>query len=136
MMSLVSSALVVISCHHLFYDRIVARNLWQKICEITKVSEVNNMLSVSRWWISDKNHKIRNIVQKAALWSLWRMRNDICFNIAVSSGMQVLYVRVAYTLAKWRPLCPEGARRELNAAVKKLETLARMPPMLMWPEPG
>ena len=124
------------SFHHLFYDCIVARNLWQKICEITKVSEVNNMLSVSRWWISDKNHKFLNIIHTAALWSLWRMRNDICFNRTVSSGMQVLYVRVAYTLAKWRLLCPEGAKGELDAAVRNLDALARAPPMLMWPEPG
>jgi hypothetical protein len=49
--------------------------------------------------------------------------------------MQVIYLKVACTLARWKILCPEEKRIELEGIVAALETLAQQAPRLMWPEP-
>jgi hypothetical protein len=50
--------------------------------------------------------------------------------------MQVLYLRVAYTLVRWKLLCPEGSKNALEEVILAVEQLARQPPVLAWPEPG
>ena len=50
--------------------------------------------------------------------------------------MQVIYLKVAYTLARWKLLCPEGERAKLDAAINAVEALARQRPRLIYPEPG
>jgi hypothetical protein len=49
--------------------------------------------------------------------------------------MQVVFLKVGYTLARWKIMCPKGKRRELERAMEALELLARQAPLLMWPEP-
>jgi hypothetical protein len=49
--------------------------------------------------------------------------------------MQVVYLKVAYTLDCWKILCPEGKRNELERITAAMEFLARQAPQLMWPEP-
>jgi hypothetical protein len=121
---------------HLFFECVVARELWKQISMITKIREQVNLLAISRLWICVKTHIVPNIVHAVVLWSLWKCRNEVCFNRRLWSCMQVIYLRVAYTLARWKLLCPEGSRSALEEVILALEQLARQPPLLTWPEPG
>jgi hypothetical protein len=38
--------------------------------------------------------------------------------------MQVVFLKVGYTLARWKILCPEGKRSKLERAMEALELLA------------
>jgi hypothetical protein len=58
-----------------------------------------DLLGVSILWICEKTHRISNIVHMAALWSVWKVRNDIFFNRSGWHDMQVVFQKVAYTLA-------------------------------------
>jgi hypothetical protein len=121
---------------HLFFDCVVARELWKQISVITKIHGQVNLLAISSLWICDKTHVVSNIVHAAALWSLWKSRNEVCFNKRSWSCMQVIYLKVAYTLVRWKLLCPEGSKRELEGAILALKQLARQPSLLTWPKPG
>jgi hypothetical protein len=121
---------------HLFFECSVAKELWKKNSTFTGVKMQVKLLSISSLWICEKTQQVPNIVHAAVLWCLWKVRNDLCFNGYGWSSMQVIYLKVAYTLARWKILCPEGKRSELEGVIAALETLARQAPRLMWPEPG
>jgi hypothetical protein len=70
-----------------------------------------NLLAVSSLWICEKTQQVPNIVHAAALWSFWKLRNDLCFNGSSWSCMQVLYLKVAYTLVRWKVLYQEGKKK-------------------------
>jgi hypothetical protein len=121
---------------HLFFECSVAKEIWKQILTFTDVKLQVNLLSISSLWICEKTQQVPNIIHAAVLWCLWKLRNDLCFNGSGWSSMQVIYLKVAYTLARWKILCPEGKRSELEGVIAALETLARQAPQLMWPEPG
>jgi hypothetical protein len=121
---------------HLFFECVVAKEVWKQISKMTGVKLQVNLLLVSSMWICEKTQQIPNIVHAAVLWSIWKIRNDLCFNGSRWSSMQVVFLKVGYTLARWKILCPEGKKSELERTMEALELLARQAPQLMWPEPG
>jgi hypothetical protein len=58
----------------------IAKMLWENLSSITSKKKQMDMLGVSSLWICEKTHKVSNIVHTVALWSLWKVRNDLCFN--------------------------------------------------------
>jgi hypothetical protein len=77
---------------------------------------------VGSLWICERTLRISNIVHTAALWSLWKVRNDICFNRSGWHDMQVVFRKVAYTLAHW-----EREREKLRRINGALEALCAIP---------
>jgi hypothetical protein len=47
---------------------------------LTGLSGQVNLLPKTSRWICYKKQKVLNIIHTAILWTLWRMRNDLCFN--------------------------------------------------------
>jgi hypothetical protein len=124
------------SVTHLFFECVVASEMWNQISMLTGIKLQVNLFSVSSLWICEKTNQVPNIVHAAALWSLWKLRNDLCFNGSGWSCMQVLYLKVAHTLERWKVLCPDGKRSELERVCAALMSLVRQAPPLIWPEPG
>jgi hypothetical protein len=109
---------------HLFFDCVVATELWETLSPLNGISEQVSKLSVSSWCVSDKNCK-----NKATLWPLWKLINDICFHRSGWCGLQVLYLKIAYILVQRRILFPKDARGWLKKLCGQLE-------WLMWLNPG
>jgi hypothetical protein len=76
------------------------------------------------------------MVHAALLRALWLMINDLCFNRVVWPCMQALWRRTVCLLAQWEILVPDGERERLKMMGVQLESLARAPSLLLWPEPG
>jgi hypothetical protein len=72
----------------------------------------------------------------AILRTTWIIRNDFVFNRSQWLGMQGLWRHLACSCAQWKILLNEVGRGELTAMLSKVEELARLPPLLLWPEPG
>ena len=89
-------------------------------------------------WINSfvSNRKMVFTGCAAVCWTLWKTRNDICFNKTPWTGMQVLWRRLVSTLAQWVILLSEGAREQLNTVLFQLEKIARSHPLLTWRDPG
>jgi hypothetical protein len=125
------------SCKHLFFDCSVATVLWNTVKNLTGVGHSQVSLdTLSDLWGHDKTHKVHNMLNASILWVLWLTRNDMCFNRAPWSGMQVLWRKSAYMLAQWSVLLQGAEKEKLQTMVSTLEMLARAPPLLIWPEPG
>jgi hypothetical protein len=74
---------------------------------------------VACFWISEKKHRIVNICTAAALWALWKLRNEFCFQGVRWAGVQVLMRKVSRMLRDWKLV----NRRE---DAERLEALARV----------
>ena len=35
--------------------------------------------SVAKLWVANKKHVVTNVISSVVLWSLWKLRNEICF---------------------------------------------------------
>jgi hypothetical protein len=51
-------------------------------------------------------------------------------------GMQVIWRRLACTLALWGILLTGAEKEKLDRWVKYLDGVVRAPPPLLWPDPG
>ena len=54
--------------------------------------------SVARWWLSNKKNSTLNITCTAALWSLWKLRNYMCFQGKTWPGVKDIWRRMALEL--------------------------------------
>jgi hypothetical protein len=49
----------------------------------------NDYESVAKYWIAaTKKHVISNVVSFAVLWSLWKLRNELCFSRSCLVGSE------------------------------------------------
>jgi hypothetical protein len=86
--------------HHLFFDCFVAR-IVSAISDLIGVNVDADFESVARWCLSSNNNSVINVVCTANLWSLWKLRNDLCFQGKVWPGVQEIWRRVAVKLDQW-----------------------------------
>jgi hypothetical protein len=67
------------SISHLFFECCVTKVFWQTISEITNVKLGSDFESVAKLWINQKKHGVTNVCTAAVFWSLWKLRNELCF---------------------------------------------------------
>jgi hypothetical protein len=65
--------------HHLMFDCVVARALWDLFEEVFDV-HVSNFESIATKWLCNKKFMHFNVVSSAILWGLWLNRNNLVFN--------------------------------------------------------
>jgi hypothetical protein len=106
------------------------------LSDITGYANDLDLVSLMNWWSVNNTKTADIMLHAAALWALWKYRNDMCFNRVLWSGMQAIWSKTASTLSAWEVLCSGPARERVVTPVKKLEKLARDPPLLLWPDPG
>jgi hypothetical protein len=91
---------------HLFFECAVAAQLWCVLSEILEVNLGGSFESIGQFWLSNKRHDLVNIITAAALWSLWKLRNDLCFQNTGWKGTDILLNKIAYT-----QFCAQRTRR-------------------------
>ena len=74
--------------HHLFFGCCVASVMWRHLSEIFGINLGADYEFVARWWLSNNRNAIMNMTFfgtimnmtcAALMWSIWKLRNDICF---------------------------------------------------------
>ena len=124
------------SIEHLFFGCVVAKELWRVIGDFSNSQPWMSISNILEWWSSNKNRPADCLLHSAALWALWKYRNDMYFNRIPWSGMQVLWRKTAATLDSWAIRCSDPVKGKVLIMVRKLEQMARSPPLLLWPDPG
>ena len=76
------------SISHLFFECCVARNIWLIISELLNQDIGANFESIARFWVANKRHKFTNVVASSVIWSLWKLRNEMCFQGVTWTGMK------------------------------------------------
>lgn len=95
------------SVTHLFFDCVVAKNLWPLVKDYFKLPVGGSFESIARYWVSNKKNSALNTVCSAILWCLWKYRNSMIFiNTKWISVIQVWRL-VLRTIRHWAILSPE-----------------------------
>jgi len=53
------------------------------------------ILSIGQLWSSNNNFLVCNMFSAAALWGLWKLRNEICFQGLAWKGMRSVPMNIA-----------------------------------------
>jgi len=61
---------------------VVVVQMWAVIYQAIERSVGVNFESINTYWLSTKKITIVNMLRAAVLWSLWKLRNDLCFHNA------------------------------------------------------
>jgi len=109
------------SVHHLFFGCCVASVMWRHLSEIFDVNLGADYESVARWWLSNNRHAIMNMTCAALMWSIWKLRNDLCFQGKAWRSEKVLLYKLLGTLRNWQLLCKEAYLVDLASVLEALE---------------
>uniref|UniRef100_A0A453A1X4 Reverse transcriptase zinc-binding domain-containing protein n=1 Tax=Aegilops tauschii subsp. strangulata TaxID=200361 RepID=A0A453A1X4_AEGTS len=120
---------------HLFFECVVAKEIWRDINDLADMANITNIASMLEWWHSNSNTSLK-IYQAAAMWALWKLRNDMYFGRAMWSNMQGVWRKMAAMLSAWEILYSGLVNDRVRWLVARLEQNIREPPLLMWPDPG
>jgi len=64
---------------HLFFDCCVASLVWSIISDLLGLNIGEIFESMARLWLANKNHELNNVLSSAVIWSIWKLRNELCF---------------------------------------------------------
>jgi hypothetical protein len=81
-------------------------------------------------WLSNKKFVVCNSFCAAALWGLWKLRNNICFQGESWKDLRILLLRIAAMLHTWVILCPQAKKLEFSGRLEKLKNIASRLPSL------
>jgi hypothetical protein len=111
--------------------------MWERVLDALGLNlNISNIHDVAALWVNRKKYKKCNLIFAAVLRAIWITRNDHVFNRVQWFGMQVLWRRLLSNCAQWKILLKEEEKEELIGLMNKLEGVARLPPMILWPDPG
>lgn len=117
------------SIHHVFFDCVVDKQCWCIMSDILGCSVGENMTNVGKYWLSNKKYCLVNMVSSAVIWSIWKLRNDLCFQRYGWRSMEMLLFRISGLLVNWTILCLEDKRGMLAEYINKIKNAAGM---MMW----
>jgi hypothetical protein len=124
------------SVHHLFFDCYVAKNMWQQFSEISGKVIGADFESVASMWLCAKRFKTINICTTAVLWTLWKVRNAMCFQEYQWLGMQGVFFKCAKLMRRWRLIQSEEVAAQLERVAKEWERRGTNLPRLLWTQPA
>jgi hypothetical protein len=70
------------SCRHLFFDCAVASRCWNVVSDIPSIQVGVDIINIGKLWLSQKKYSLVNMITSAVLWSIWKLRNELCFQRA------------------------------------------------------
>lgn len=112
------------SVNHLFFDCVVAKQCWLVISEIIGIHVGGNIVEIGKLWLRDKKFGVINMVTSAVLWSIWKPRDDLCFQHIGWKSMEMLLFRVSGLLQNWIILCPSDKKVMLEEVIYKIKLVA------------
>jgi hypothetical protein len=64
---------------HLFFYCVVAKQCWALFSELLGTRVGSDIIEIGKFWLSPKKYVLVNIITVVVLWSIWKLRNEICF---------------------------------------------------------
>jgi len=116
--------------NHLFFDCCVASLTWNYISIELGVQVGSDFESIGRWWISNNKNAVLNCVCAATLWSIWKLRNNLCFQGKGWRGIGQVLCSIARMLRRWSVLLKPDKQAKLECTAQHLLEEGSKPPTL------
>ncbi|RLN36127.1 hypothetical protein C2845_PM03G35150 [Panicum miliaceum] len=100
---------------HLFFDCVVAKQVWTSISELLGLEIGSDFESVGSKWLCNKKFLVHNMISSAALWSIWKLRNNIHFQNSRWRDLGSLLLRITRTIQNWIILSPGQFEGQVNS---------------------
>jgi len=100
-------------------------NVWLIVSELLGQRLGTDSESIARFWVANKRHKVINIISLSVLWSVWKLRNEICFQGVKWTGMR----KVIWQIGMLRK---QDVEQQVEHFASQLEIKANSPPQLQW----
>ncbi|KAE8782662.1 hypothetical protein D1007_43931 [Hordeum vulgare] len=97
---------------HLLFDCIVARQVWGFLMETLNIKDILGFDDVVVLWKDPKKNCVLNMIIAASLWSVWKLRNEICFQGRIWRNFNCILAKLGVHLDEWKILL-SGAQAEL-----------------------
>ena len=120
------------SVTHLFFDCCVASLVWSIISDLLGLNIGENFESVARLWLANQNHELTNVLSSAVIWSIWKLRNELCFQGVPWTGMKSVLMRVVRMIRRWVPMLNQELGRRVEELSSLLEKEALLSPQIEW----
>jgi len=67
------------------------------------------------------------VISSAVLWSLWKLRNEICFQGVFWLGTKMVLIRIAKMLRGWLSMFKREVGVLLESRIVRMEELSKRP---------
>ena len=115
------------SIPHLFFECCVVVNVWRLVAEVIGVNIGSDYESVGKLWVANKKHLVTNVISSAVLWSLWKLRNEFCFQGMFWLGTRMVLIRITKMLRGWLSMFKQEVCVLLESRIIRTEELSRHP---------
>jgi hypothetical protein len=102
---LLACFVVKMNLYSIFFDCVMATQLWKILSLILNVNLGGSLDEVGKYWLSNKKHCVTNITSSTTMWSIWKLRNNLCFQKSGWRSMEILYQMVIGMMQNWLILC-------------------------------
>jgi hypothetical protein len=100
---------------HLFFECCVAQLLWKTVSEISALPLIKDFESLDMIWVRRKKFRVHNVLTSAVIWSIWKTRNNLCFQGAVWTKVEAMLGMCAKFLRSWTVINKPKGRVMLEA---------------------
>jgi hypothetical protein len=72
--------------------------MWHVTSDIMGIFVLSDFESMAKYWLRGKKYNIVNIFSIVVLWTIWKTRNDLCFQGTCWLRVEMMFGRCAILL--------------------------------------
>jgi hypothetical protein len=115
------------SIDHLFFECVVAREVWRYVCLFLELDIGKHYLSVASRWLSKEKCYSVNIVSTVAMGAIWLTRNDFIFHKQEWSDVKTVVRRMLMLTLEWNIMVKQERELEMENWSSFLEQVIHEP---------
>ena len=104
------------SVFHLFFECVVAKEIWATASEIIGRPLGGNLESIASLWIAGKSLDHVNAFCAAVLWAIWKHRNNMIFNGVPWISLKQIWLIVSKLVRKWKLIFKDHMLDQMDRA--------------------
>lgn len=120
------------TCQHLFFECVVAKQMWKSISQAVDFDIGASFESIGTCWLSNKRFLIVNMCAAAALWGLWKLRNDFLFSAPGLAKHGCFTTENRGPAPELADPLPPSKKEVLKEAIETLSRLGKSPELLTY----
>lgn len=105
---------------HLFFDCVVAKQLWEFISEVFNIPEFQALMILHCCGVSPKTNAVLNMMIAASLWSIWKLRSEFCFQGRSWRSVKCILAKLDIYLNQWKILFADAQAVLLRECIRLL----------------